>query len=356
MTELLSPENGAVISLLSGPMREFIKKTGDGTLADGLDDRGWDQVYGWIPDKRDRDRDMTSPAHVLFRWRTDRPAAPAALEISETPDFSSPAPLTKGRISWSATDEGTLFSDVYNLKTGTRYYWRVAGPGGSDDVFSFTTEEGIRAIGIPGCANVRDLGGIRTADGGMIRQGLVYRGGAPDSREEVQYRITEEGKKVFLSDLGIKTEIDLRGDVGPSEFSPDDPVNILPIPYDSYLHSENECAHLTREIFETLADPSVYPVYIHCQAGADRTGTVMYYLEAILGMRLDDIIFDFNVSSLSAIDQRHWKTSENINGHIGKIMSDFPGMTVEEALRARLLSIGVTEEIFGRIRGILLEK
>ena len=47
MTELLSPKNGARVQIMSGAMREFIKKTRDGTLADGLDDQGWDQIYSW---------------------------------------------------------------------------------------------------------------------------------------------------------------------------------------------------------------------------------------------------------------------------------------------------------------------
>ena len=91
MTELLSPKNGARVQIMSGAMREFIKKTRDGTLADGLDDQGWDQIYSWIPEERDPMKDLTAPAHVLFMWRCTDPAAPAALEISEYPDFSSPS-------------------------------------------------------------------------------------------------------------------------------------------------------------------------------------------------------------------------------------------------------------------------
>ncbi|MBQ6263668.1 MAG: tyrosine-protein phosphatase [Clostridia bacterium] len=356
MTELLSPKNGARVQIMSGAIREFIKKTRDGTLADGLDDRGWDQIYSWIPEERDPMKDLTAPAHVLFKWRCTDPAAPAALEISEYPDFSFPSRLTKGRICGLATEEDVFFSDVCNLKTGARYFWRVTGPGGSDEVFSFTTEEGVRTIEIPGCSNVRDIGGCRNADGVRIRQGLVYRGCATDPHEEERYLITGEGKRIFLYDLGIKTQLDLRGDVGPSEFAPDDPVNVIKIPYDSYRHSEKECAGLTREIFGLLSDPSVYPVYINCQAGADRTGTVIYYLKALLGVAIDDIVLDFNISSLSAIDQRYWGTSSNVKGHAAELAKDFRDVPFAEALVLRLFSLGVTEEEAEKIREILLEQ
>lgn len=51
--------------------------------------------------------------------------------------------------------------------------------------------------------NMRDIGGWSAQQGVKIPYGKVYRGGYFSN-------ITNDGKKTFIEELGIKTEIDLR--------------------------------------------------------------------------------------------------------------------------------------------------
>ena len=39
-----------------------------------------------------------------------------------------------------------------------------------------------------------------------------------------------------------------------------------------------------------IADENRYPVYIHCTGGADRTGTLAFLINALLGVGEDDLI------------------------------------------------------------------
>lgn len=350
MTELLSPRDGARISLLTAPIREFIKRSADGAHGAYVNDADdWEQYYPWIPIERDRTRNLTAPAHVLFRWISDGALPPLGIEISEDPGFTAPARVTRGPVRESAED-GSYFADAYNFKTGTRYFWRVVYRDGVSGSRSFETEPGIRAVEIPGCSNVRDLGGLSP----RIRQGLVYRGCALDPCEEEQYEITEEGRRIFADDLGIKTQIDLRGEIGQTLFA-DGPVEVVKIPFHSYSASaEEEGIERMKTLFDILADPGRYPVYINCQAGADRTGTAMFYLEAALGLPYELIVLDYDLSSLSAADQRCWELNCNVAGLLGSLGGDFPGLSVPDALVARLLSIGIEREKIEKIRDVLL--
>ena len=99
--------------------------------------------------------------------------------------------------------------DVYNLEIGTTYYWRVRNPREESEVFSFTTEDAApRFMFFDGTTNARDLGGYVTEDGNRIKQGLMYRGAELD----MHMNLSDEGRKTMHDLLGIKCDIDFRGE------------------------------------------------------------------------------------------------------------------------------------------------
>ena len=59
-----------------------------------------------------------------------------------------------------------------------------------------------------------------------------------------------------------------------------------------------------RDIFAVLSDESNYPVYFHCNAGADRTGTLAFLIEGLLGVSYADTIRDFELTSFSKFGER----------------------------------------------------
>ena len=112
---------------------------------------------------------------------------------------------------------------------------------------------------------------------------------------------------------------------------------------------EKDRSDIIRGVFTDLADESNYPIYMHCTYGIDRTGTVCYLLEALLGVTEDDLGRDYE---LSAFTESYVNTQE-FTAFRARIES-FEGNTTQEKVENYLLSIGVTAEQISNIRYIFL--
>lgn len=216
--------------------------------------------------------------------------------------------------------------DLYNLLPGTTYYWKVKGTYSGDEsaVGTFTTEESkVRTIYVDGVSNARDLGGYETTTGN-VNYGLLYRGGKLNGTTSGE-AITEEGKSEMLDSLKIKTEIDLRStgdDGGQTENAIGGGVNYIKIPLGQYANildyetwssldksekSGNFDANnknAIKQIFELLADKNNYPIYFHCNAGADRTGTLALLINGLLGVDEQSLIKDYELTTISRYGKR----------------------------------------------------
>lgn len=147
--------------------------------------------------------------------------------------------------------------------------------------------------------NIRDLGGW-TCDGGTIKYGKLFRGG------EV-YAADTELIKTLHDELGIRAELELQG----TDVSEDHSVIGTDVDfccpteggaYWAYYTLKNEAA--MREAFRFILD-SVRrdrPLYFHCSAGADRTGTIACLIEALLGVSQSDIDKDYELTSFNGSD------------------------------------------------------
>lgn len=141
--------------------------------------------------------------------------------------------------------------------------------------------------------NVRDLGGW-ACDGGTVKYGLLIRGG----------RITAEDRNVLVGELGVQHEIDLRGMEG-RDPSDGDVVTESPLGNDVWFTIAQKAAMYALTPVETwqtylrcVIDAVTHrePVYFHCTAGADRTGTLACVLEGLLGMSQSDIDKDYELT------------------------------------------------------------
>ena len=96
-------------------------------------------------------------------------------------------------------------AQIYNLIPGVTYYYRVVDADGAALKSACVTPVGPMRMIYGVTSNVRDLGGWK-ADGGHVAYGKLYRGAALSSR-----RMTDRTKEIFLKDLGIDVDLDLRG-------------------------------------------------------------------------------------------------------------------------------------------------
>ena len=265
---VLSPENGFVFDTYTDLQNEFIEK---------IRTLGTDTANEWlVPVKNGAE--VSYPRALTLRWECDA-QPPYLLEISEDGEFTNP-------LSYEAAEKRYA---VENLKTGQQYFWRVNGC----EPHTFTTRPAApRFLRVEGLMNVRDIGG------GRVRQGLIYRGSTPDRH---YFPLTERGKRVLLEEWKIKTELDLRQSTENREANPfEGRIRILPMPYRPYSEIfEEEHRRGIREIMNVFANEANYPIYIHCFGGADRTGMLAMYLEAIAGESDEYILTDYELTGLS---------------------------------------------------------
>ena len=161
-----------------------------------------------------------------------------------------------------------------------------------------------------GCSNVRDLGGLPTADGRETAYGAVVRGDCPD-------RLTATGWEA-LAAHGIRTIVDLRNEDEPR---PDlvRPVGVttVHVPLDGVEDTDfwDEWGtgpqfgtplyyrpHLERfpernaAVLQAIGRAEPGGVLVHCVGGQDRTGQIAMLLLALAGVPAEEIAADYRLS------------------------------------------------------------
>jgi protein-tyrosine phosphatase len=170
-----------------------------------------------------------------------------------------------------------------------------------------------------GCLNVRDLGGLPTADGGETRPGAVVRA------DSVRL-LSEDGWRALV-DHGVTLVVDLRGAHERDEDPPAElPVEVVHVPFMEASEAEWEeiaeeleaataaapdVATATRDayvIFLERFKPNVAAslravahapeggVVIHCVGGKDRTGLLTAFLLHLAGVDEETIAEDYALS------------------------------------------------------------
>jgi len=288
----------------------------------------------------------TSPESVTLKWYFSGVAPREyAVELATDKSFADAKKLTVD----------VNMAKVDNLLLSTEYFWRVSGTVNGKKVvsavYSFRTGDAPpRWIRIPGAGNFRDIGNWRVP-GGRIRQGMVYRGTRID-REP--WKATDEGLNILLKDLKIKTELDLRGKSKNPFMLKKYGVDVIAEAYQAYMIGlqHKKIRELTVELLKKFADESIYPVYVHCDGGADRTGILIFFLEALLGMSEDDLLRDYEYTTLFGHRSRNTKEMkpflEMLNGK--------PGKNLTEKAVAFLKEEGLSEDYIQKIRKILIQK
>ena len=142
--------------------------------------------------------------------------------------------------------------------------------------------------------NVRDLGGW-PCDGGTVKYGLLIRGG----------KLGAADRAVLVGELGVQHDLDLRGrEGGGSDDEPD--MTESPLGSDVWYTRTQQYAWYALVPVETwqaylrcVIDAVTHrePVYFHCTAGADRTGTLACVLEGLLGMSQSDVDKDYELTT-----------------------------------------------------------
>ena len=343
----LMPKQNAVVSQHKKPVTDFLAKSSDERV----------ELMKNEDFRRKLSKTARAPEPVLFVWSADSNNG-FILELSENKDF-------KDIISVSSNGNS---ASVPNLKMARKYFWRVKTPDGSDvsKTRTFTTADAApRMMTVAGVRNVRDLGGRKGLNGKRVRQNLIFRGAGLNANSKDGIKagantIKPEGVKYMKDVLKIKTDLDLRSkkevaDMSGSPLGKD--VNWINISSSGYAGSfEKDGKERFVKMFRLFCDEKNYPFYVHCIGGADRTGSLAFILNAILGVSADELEKDWQATIFAdrnmdfVAEPRYFKLVEGFDSFGSK---DEPySVKVERYLK----SGGISDAEIAKFRSIMLEK
>ena len=351
---LLAPREGETVKMLRHRQREFLRKS-------DADRRALFKDTGF---RKEISRTAGTPPEVVLKWSgTD--GEKAVVDVRRMPD---------GQAFCSVTTK-VCEVRIDNLEIARTYEWTVQC-GESKATGHFKTEDVVpRLIRVPGVLNMRDLGGRRGLDGRRVRQGRVYRSAGlngnaktnPVTNElgEVKHvpyapgkvRLNQAAIHYMTNTLGIKSDIDLRGEwecFGMDGSPLGGNVTWFHIDSSRYAGIFTDWGRTEfAKAFKVFLDEKNYPIDFHCIHGKNRTGTLAFVLNALLGVVEDDLVRDWEVTTFcdTAKDFLH----EGKYDELVAAFSSLPGKDLREKAEAYVKSCGFTDADIARFRSLMLE-
>ena len=240
--------------------------------------------------------------------RNDQPAAARIFLPAQTGDATLYVSLNS---DYSSAKTYTIAAgkdnyEVSNFLPAQTYYYKVVGD--ADAVVTngtITTTGHLRMIKAERIDNMRDLGGWLNADGNRIKYGKIYRG--TELKAGYSYTATDADLAMLKDDLNIGAEVDLRQD---SEFA-NGLMSTSAIDGATYYYANLNCfdenalnfyAYKFKNAFDLVlaALKADKAAYFHCIYGADRTGCFAFLLEGLLGLPVDQLYKDYELTSFSS--------------------------------------------------------
>ena len=334
-----APANGAQVDLLSGNILEFCKN----------------YQLGRAKELYKRRSDTYFPSPVSFAWNA----------VSGANEYFVMISINSNMLDATSYGTPTNSIDVGELNPGQKYYYKVTcktNAGNYDSgVKSFTTSNLPKTLRIDSVGNTRDLGG-QYVNGGKqrVRFGRVIRGANVND-------ISEEGKQLLRQRYGIKFDLDLRDKS--KETVPDSSplgtdikfINIKGVEYNSSEKGIGNPANYDRAKSEILlfADPNNFPIYVHCQIGRDRTGTICFLIESLLGMNELDMFRDYELSYFAKVSNDDLADPDaTTNGAFSRMVNylrGFSGDTMQQKVETYMKQeLGITDAQIQAIKDNML--
>lgn len=266
---------------------------------------------------------------------------------------------------------------IYNLLPDTTYFYKVTHILSDGSLVeakngSFkTSDESIRLIYIDGTQNVRDLGGWTGLDGRKVKYGKIFRGAAFSDSSFNGLMLTGKGR-LSLAELRVQAELNLG--------SADTKTEIAQTCAYKKIGYANYATAITNEIYKaqfkevleyivsclngTYAESGLPTVerniYMHCQGGCDRTGTLSFQLLGLLGVSESDLAKEYELSSFSDIGFGRLRTTTkevNTYDYVGMVeaLKTYSGNTITDKFYNFAIDCGISADTITTFRNLMLE-
>ena len=267
---------------------------------------------------------------------------------------------------------------IYNLLPNTKYYYKVTHVLSDGSLVeaksgSFTTSsETWRLLYIDGTQNVRDLGGWTGLNGKKVKYGKIIRGAALSDSSGANMIVTGRGR-LALGELKIQAELNLGAIDNATSIAAN--CAYKKIGYTNYaiaITGETYRAQF-KEVLEwivscldgTLNVSGLYQVqrniYMHCQGGCDRTGTLSFQLLGLLGVSESDLAKEYELSSFSDVGFGRLRTTTkavDTYDYVGMVeaLKAYSGDTITDKFyNFATTGCGISEDTITSFRNLMLE-
>ena len=276
---------------------------------------------------------------------------------------------------WSTEDQSDLreidlganatSAQLPNLYRARKYRVQLVAGDQVSNSFEFTTGDYPRTITMGDIKNVRDIGGYPTSYGVRTNQGLMYRGYYIDDKSgghganytaaagQVQDEVMKIGYELDLqkaSETNGRTTSCLNG----SKYK-----CLTLISFANFLTQESY--QNLPEVMHIMANSDQEHSYFHCWGGADRTGMLAFFVNAICGVSYTDLIEDFEITTETNNKRCHMHNDNNayFPKFLNAFMNEWAGFdadkTINENCEKWMIEVAhVAEEDIEGIREIML--
>ena len=192
-----------------------------------------------------------------------------------------------------------IYQDFLSTNAATRRAWMDDAKMRKRMARLGTPPAGAPEFGVPqwyvahGIDNLRDMGGWRGLGGHRLRKGLILRSAHLQSvKDPTAFRVR----------FGVKTDLDLRTPKETAKLGGKSPlggdvslVNRSAPTYEAF--GKEAGMKYFKELFPLFLDRANYPIVFHCAKGADRTGSIAFLLQGLLGVSEHDQAIDWELTA-----------------------------------------------------------
>ena len=255
------------------------------------------------------------PTPVTVKWMVNQGAKNQQLSVCENPNFVG------NIVEESLLDTDSTFT-IEGLTPQKLYYFRVTAQKGDSKVTlvssAFKVSGNANMIQVRSIYNVRDMGGWTGKVGStphQVKGGVLFRGsrlkrniGEGDGKA----MISSEDNKI-LKALNIKAELDLRSDSETNASASTlnsrlfkfkrvanagECLGANVLNGDAYVVALQQIITWLQSV-DKNGDPAVPAIYMSGSLGAERTGTLAFLINGLLGVSEEDLSKDYELSSFS---------------------------------------------------------